>query len=602
MEGYKHRGLGARKPRHSMVMQQLLRTFWLAPVMLACSAEPSWNLPGGETQDPSANGSSAPNGSPNGSNGGPVVPAVGPNPGVSSTSGGNSTAPATTPKTALAPEFDFEGEPFYSRAVQITNEQWANSVRDILNLDETPTQANSFLRPVGGFTLFPNNERVLEVTNDMRESYRLAAEEIATLVNTDEAITRIAAGSDATAFVEALGRRAFRRPLTSDEVTRYTALFDTAATFGGEQSAFTKGASLVIQAMLQSPHFIYRTETTTDGERLNGYEIATRLSFWLRNTTPDDEMLDQAESGALDTTEGVVALVNTLLDGDAAMTAHTEMHAELFKFSRYREIVKFTEEYDPATNAELDEASRLFFDRIYKEDLGLREILTSTQGYAGPAMASLYGEPAPSEMTLMDFGPDRPGFFAQVPYLALFGDDTHSDAIHRGLFINFQVLCAKLPKPGDGVPLPPAPVAGQQDRERMEKHTGKGTCGEACHGNYINPLGFAFENFDGLGRYRTTDQERPVDASSSYPFASGWKEFNGASELMSILAESEEAHRCYAKNILSYALQRDIVAEDETLVTQLAELSKSGNGSLKSLIVELAKSPAFLHRHASTTL
>jgi hypothetical protein len=570
--------------------------------MFACSTpEPTWNLQGDLTPTGPANDSNVP-GVTSGVSQQPSPDATGntAEPSTTNTTGETTSAPVTN--AAPAPAFNLDGEPYYSRAIQITNEQWANAVRDTLNLSETPTQANSFLRPVGGFTLFPNNERVLEVTNDMRDSYRLAAEEIAALVNTDEAIARVGAGSDGDAFVESFGRRAFRRPLTSDETTRYKALFDKGADLGGEQSAFTKGASLVVQAMLQSPHFIYRTETSADGERLNGYEIASRLSFWLRNTTPSDAMLDQAASGALDTTEGVVSLVNTLLDEDAAMHTHTEMHAELFKFSRYREIVKFTEEYDPATNAELDVASRLFFDRIYKEGLGLQEILTSTQGYAGPAMAALYGKPAPSEMTLMDFGPERPGFFAQVPYLALFGDDTHSDAIHRGLFINFQVLCAKLPKPGDGVPLPPAPIAGQQDRERMEQHTGKGTCGEGCHGNYINPLGFAFENFDGLGRYRTTDQDRPVDASSAYPFASGLEEFTGARELMDVLAASDEAHRCYAKNILSYALQRDIVADDEPLVKELAALSESGTGSLKSLIVELAKSPAFLNRHVSTSL
>jgi Protein of unknown function (DUF1585) len=115
-------------------------------------------------------------------------------------------------------------------------------------------------------------------------------------------------------------------------------------------------------------------------------------------------------------------------------------------------------------------------------------------------------------------------------------------------------------------------------------------------------LGFAFENFDGLGRYRTTDQDRPVDASSAYPFADGLTEFTGAGQLMNVLASSAEAHQCYAKNILSYALQRDIVAEDEPLVQELAALSRSGNGSLKSLIVELATSPAFLNRHVSSSL
>jgi Protein of unknown function (DUF1588)/Protein of unknown function (DUF1592)/Protein of unknown function (DUF1595)/Protein of unknown function (DUF1585)/Protein of unknown function (DUF1587) len=573
-------------------MRQVHWVYWLPSLVLGCSSGvPEWIPPGNAPSSASETGTNTLQSS---------------QPGGVQTTSNATAATSTTANPAVdgapPPAFNYDGQPHFSRAVQLTNEQWANSVRDVLKLAEKPTQANSFLRPVGGFTTFINNERVLEVTNDMRDSYRLAAEEIALQVNTESAITKIDAGSDADTFVKTFGRRAFRRPLTADELARYKTLFDKAPALAGDESDFVKGASLVVQAMLQSPNFIYRTELTPDGQRLNGFEIAARLSYWLANTTPSDALLDQAEAGALDTNEGVKSLVTNLLDGDPAVAAHTEMHAELFKFSRYREIVKFTEEYDPETNAELEEASRLFFDRIFTENLGLNDILTSTKGYAGPAMAPLYGKSAPAEMTLMDFGADRPGFFAQVPYLALFGDDTHSDAIHRGLFINFQVLCAKLPKPGDEVALPPAPVAGQQDRERMEKHTGKDTCGEACHGNYINPLGYAFENFDGLGRYRTMDQGRPVDATSAYPFATGLEEFNGASELMTILANSDVAHECYAKNLMSYALQRDIVVDDEPLVKELAAMSKSGSAGLKSLILELAQSPAFLTRQETESL
>jgi hypothetical protein len=573
-------------------MRQVHLAYWLPSLVLGCSGPaPEWIPPtGAATSSSSTEATAAPT----------VTPTTGQT-GSNATSGATTSA-TTTPTLdgATPPSFNYDGAPFFSRAVQLTNEQWANSVRDVLKLDATPTQANSFLRPVGGFTTFINNERVLEVTNDMRDSYRLAAEEIALQVNTEAAITKVDAGTDADTFVATFGRRAFRRPLTTDETTRYKTLFDKALELSGDESDFVKGASLVVQAMLQSPNFIYRTESTADGQRLSGFEIAARLSYWLANTTPSDALLDKAQAGTLDTDEGVKSTVSTLLDAEPAMAVHTEMHAELFKFSRYREIVKFSEEYNPDTNAELDQASRLFFDRIYSENLGLKDILTSTQGYAGPEMAKLYGKPATTQMSLMDFGAERPGFFAQVPYLALFGDDDHSDAIHRGLFINFQVLCAKLPKPSDGVPLPPEPMAGQQDRERMEKHTGVGTCGASCHGNYINPLGFAFENFDGLGRYRTEDQERPVNATSAYPFATGMTEFTGARELMDILANSDEAHACYAKNLMSYALQRDITAGDAALVDELAAISKSGTGGLKALILELAQSPAFLTRQVTS--
>src|SRR5690606_22809671 len=165
-----------------------------------------------------------------------------------------------------------------------------------------------------------------------------------------------------------------------------------------------------------------------------------------------------------------------------------------------------------------------------------------------------------------------------------------------------QVLCADLPKPDFAVTLPPSNQPGQSDRQRIEAFTGAGTCGAGCHGYYINPLGFAFENFDGLGRLRTSDANQPVDTKASYPFADGYKEFNGAAELMDLVVNSEEAHRCYAKNLMSYALQRDIVVDDSAMVDELATISKSANGSLKAMVLGLVKSTAFRTRLAGRTL
>lgn len=511
----------------------------------------------------------------------------------------------TTPDGApAAPPFNYTGEPLFSRAVQLTNQQWARSVRDVLRLTDLPTQANSFLKPVSGFTTFVNNERVLEVTNDLRESYQLAAAEVADSVGTDAAIARINAGTDATTFIQTLGLRAYRRPLTTEEAARYQTLFDTGSQLTGDGTEFTRGAKLVVEAMIQSPNFLYRTELGAAGQPLSGYELAAKLSLWLRGTTPDDATLKLAADGALDTPEGVASLTETMLKEKVATEALTNMHAELFKLGRFQELVKFTTDYDPDTNQELEDASRKYFDRIFDEDLGLREILTGTSGFMGPKMAKLYDLPAPTggQMALQDFGAERPGYFSQVPFLTLLGDDSHSDAIHRGLAMNMQVMCADLPKPSVAVSSPPANQPGQSDRQRINAFTGEGTCGATCHGYYINPLGYAFENFDGLGRLRTTDADQPVDTKASYPFADGVKEFNGVTDLMDIIVNSDEAHRCYAKNLMSYALQRDIVVDDSTMVDQLAQVSKAADGSLKAMVLGLVKSPAFRSRASGSTL
>lgn len=496
-------------------------------------------------------------------------------------------------------EFNLSGAPFYSRAVLLTNAQWARSVKDILRLDAEPSQANSFLAPVEGFTLFPNNEIVLEVTNQMRESYQLAAAEIAAdLLADPDALTRIGAGDDPDAFIRTLGRRAFRRPLTEEEVAGYMTLYDVGTELSGDAPPFTKGANLVIEGMLQSPHFLYRTELSPDGAQLSGYEIAAKLSFWILGTAPSDALLDRAAAGELDTPAGVSTVVDEMLADPAASQMAVHLYATLFKFSRYRDVIKEDPQYNPAINAELEEVSRLFFQYLYEQDLGVEEMLTSTQGFVGPLLAEYYGvSPAPATPVLTELGPERPGYFSQVPYLMLMGDGSHSDAIHRGVFLNFQVMCAKLPSPPGVIPEVPPPQPNQSDRERVAAHTGPGTCGASCHGGYINPLGFAFENFDGLGRPRTMDAGKPVDSSSAYPIGDrGMVPFDGAPELMTALAESTEAHSCFAKNLVSYALSRDIVESDRALIDELAAISMSDGGSIKEILRGLVRSPTFLNR------
>lgn len=532
---------------------------------------------------------------------------TGGNPTGSSTnsgSGGGSTATSTTVGDVVTDgEFPpapmkLAGQPLYTRFMRLTNQQWERAVQDILALDGPPDKARFFQTPVVGTTDFVNNESVLAVTNDLWSQYHLAAKEVVQAFTVDDSqLQRIYGGSDPREFIERFGRRAYRRPLTADEITRLEEVFDVGATLTGTASSFTVGAGLVIEAMLQSPHFIYRSELGTDGAPLNGYEMASKLSFLLRGTTPSDELLDAAARGEFDSVDGAVALATQMLDEPEAAQVLREFHAELFEFERFGDVVKDVAEYNPAINAELEQASVMFFDRIFQEGLGLREVLTSTQGYVGPLLAEMYQVTAPSSMTLTDLGPERPGYFSQVPFLMLYGDNEHADAIHRGVHLNFDVLCASLEPPPDAVSLAP-PEPAQTDRERVT--FGTRPCGNGCHDAYINPLGFAFENFDGLGRLRTTDKGYPVDTAASYPFADGTRAFTGAPELMEIMASTQMAHACYAKNVAGYALQRDIAANDAALISDLMTTSLSEGASLKQLLVDLIAHPAFSTRQGAS--
>ncbi len=491
-----------------------------------------------------------------------------------------------------------DGKPIYTRFMRLTNDQWEHAVQDILELDAPPDKARFFQTPVIGATDFVNNEAVLTVTNDLWLQYHTATKEVVQefTVN-DAALQRVYAGNDPREFIEFFGRRAYRRPLTTAEVDRLEQVYNTGAGLSGTASSFTIGAGLVIEAMLQSPYFLYRSELGTDGAPLSGYEMASKLSFLLRGTTPSDDLLDAAGRGEFDTAQGAITLATQMLEEAAAAEVFDEFHSELFEFRRFSDVVKDVADFDPAVNAELEESSKMFFDRIYKEGLGLREMLTSTQGYVGPQLAKLYDVQAPATMTLMDLGPERAGYFSQIPFLLLYGDNEHSDAIHRGVHLNFDVLCANVPPPPGAVPALPA-AGGSTDRQRVASATSP--CGNGCHDAYINPLGFAFENFDGLGRIRSTDKGEPVDTSSSYPFADGTRQFANAPELMQTMASTEMAHACYAKHVASYTLQRDMAPGDAQLVATLMSDSLNQGASLKQLVLDLVADPAFSTRNGGS--
>jgi hypothetical protein len=555
---------------------------------------------------PACSGKSARHGEPSpsgdaGASGAPTGAGVGG--GASGSSGGGSEADAgeagessggASPGTTRS-ELSLPGAPIYTRAQRLTNAQWERAVTDILRLPAAPNLAQNFEPPVAGVTDFTNNEHVLTVTLRQFESYELAAEAVSALATgSADALTALDAGTDAEGFVREFGRRAFRRPLTDEEVERYLAVFLRGEELYG--AGFANGAGFVVRTMLQSPHFLYRTELGEAGAPLNGYEVASKLSFWLRGTTPSDALLDSAAAGELDTEAGLEALARQMLQEPTAVDVLRDLNTQWLRLQLFDSVAKNgVPEYDEAVNPELEQASHAFLDRLFQQNLGLRDILTSTVGFVGPLMAPLYGVPAPAAgLEERDLGSARPGFFAQAPFLIVNSINNDPDTVRRGFTIHFDVLCADTGSPGIEMPSLPPFEANQTNRQRLGALT-EG-CGGECHNAFINPLGFAFESYDGMGRERSLDNGMPVDTQATYPFASGTKTFSGAPELMQILASEPQAHLCYAKQIAGYALQRDIVESDRTLLTELAANFEQ---STKEMMLSLVRNPSFRLRSAA---
>ena len=511
--------------------------------------------------------------------------------GASASSGG---ASASMPGT-----LNLDGSAQYYRVVRITNAQWGRAVQDILALAAPSGLEQQFQSAVTGTTDFSNNELVLDVNQESWGTFQSAAETLAAQATaTDAALAKVYTGTDAAGFISTFGRRAYRRPLTAAEQATYLTLFNQGTSLVGTRSNFAKGASLVIRAMLQSPNFLYRVEMAAKQAPLSGYEMAAKLSLWLRGTTPSDALLDSAAGpGKLDTADGAATLATTMLEEAAATTVMRQFHAELLHFDRYGQISKVNvPNYTAALNTELRDVSNLFFDKIFSQNLGVKDILTSTMGFVGQGTAPLYGMSAPaSGYVEADLGARRVGYFSQVPFLALYGFNGDPDSIHRGVSMNLDVLCAKLGPPAS--PLPPIPpsVPGQTNRQRIDTLTG--SCGAQCHNSMINPMGFAFEHFDGMGQYRDTENGGlPIDASGSYKFVSETKSFSDAASLMQVLAADSQAHLCYAKKLSSFALQRDVVTADLPLLKTLAAASMGTTGSIKNVILQLVQSDAFRTR------
>jgi hypothetical protein len=493
---------------------------------------------------------------------------------------------------------DLSGAPKYYRVVRLTNPQWASAVQTVLNVSSGGAE-QSFESPVYGMTDFSNNEIVLGFDSRNWQDYQAASEALAAQVTaSDTALAKVYSGTDPAGLISTLGRRAYRRPLTTAEQSTYMTLYNQGSSLMGTRSAFAKGASLVIRAMLQSPYFLFRTELGAKGAPLSSYEMAAKLSLWLRGTGPDDKTLDLAGgTGKLDTADGAAALATTMLGEPAASTVMRQFHGEWLHFDDYTTISKVgVSTYNTALNAEYLESSYRFFDDIFTQGLGVKDMLLSTKGFYGSGMATLYGvtPPAAGAYTQADLGSKRVGYFAQLPYLTLNGHNAEPSSILRGVTLNKDVVCATLGPPAPTIPPIPALQPGQTNRQRIDMLTG--TCGQSCHNDMINPLGFAFEHFDGMGQWRDTENGGlTIDASGSYTFADGTtKSWTDEAGLMQVLAATPQTHTCFAKKLASFGLQRDVIASDMPLLSSLTSASMAAaTSSEKQMIIQLVRSDAF---------
>lgn len=499
---------------------------------------------------------------------------------------------------------------------RLTHTQWENTVRDLFKLDAPLGLSGAFAPDAQLGAMFSNNEATLDVEPTLWAAYQRAAEEVAKTIAGDAAllakITPEGMPADlegqARAFVDAFGLRAFRRPLESAELDSYEALFLAGQGVDDAGAApFAAGAKLVIEAMLQSPNFIYRPEDRGTVRpdalvQLTGYEIASRLSYTLWNTMPDEVLFDAARAGTLDTKEGIEGIAKNMLADARTVRTLVSFHEELYETEKYAEIDKSTTafpSFDPAVGADMQRELEMFVEKIIADGGGLKDLLTSRTTFVNARLAAIYGLPTDGltndtfkEVTLDPA--QRSGLLTRAGFLAWKGTKFEPDLILRGVFIARKILCTPLGDPPDEAM--GAMLGGEKtNRQRVESLTGVGTCGASCHGVYINPAGAAFEHYDAFGQYRSTDNGEPVDAAASYPFASGAQSFTDAITFSDVAAASEDAHMCYGRSWIEFAQGRDKTAEDQFMIDELEALSLGG-GSIRDVVLSIVTSDGFMTR------
>lgn len=528
--------------------------------------------------------------------------------GSSAGSAGLGEDPYAIPSTPPAPAYAAS-----PRLARLSRKQWSNSVRDLLKLADISDIDSG----VSGDALigFDNQADALFVTEQLRLQLATAAEKLADrLTGDDAALARVVpadAPSDvpgrARAFITSFGLHAFRRPLTDAEITTHLGLFNQGPTLYPGVDAFKAGVSLVVQAMLQSPHFLYRMELGTapgaDKVALGDYEVSSKLAYAVTNTMPDDQLMAAAAAGQLHDGAGVAAEAQRLLDGTRGTEGIGNFNFQVYRLGAYdgidRDVAKFPD-FTPETPAAMKREVLEFIDWIFKEHHGVGDFYTSSVGFVNSALAPLYGVTGnftADTFTKVDLDPaQRSGLLTQPGFLSSYATGDDPDIIHRGVFIATRLLCIDLPPPSPRA----TPLIDLQpdmtNRERVELTTGKGTCGEDCHLPLLNPLGFAFENYDIMGKYRTVDHGKPVNAADAYELDQQMRPFQNGIELSHLLASSKQTHSCYVENMMSYLHGRLLTQAEEPTVDYFARLSRAGMVSLRDLELAMVTSETFLNR------
>ncbi len=504
-------------------------------------------------------------------------------------------------ETTDAPPIPFPDVEAQGAALKrLTGEQYRNSLRDVLGEDLVlPTAVEPDIAAAGLLAIGASRTTISSWGVEQYESaaYSLAAQIMedgtrrASLVPCAPAA--LTDDDCARAFITQLGLRLWRRPLIAEESDALVAVAHDAAMTLGD---FHKGLEFALAALLQSPNFLYRAELGSSG-RYDDFELATRLSYFLWNTTPDDELLTAAEAGELATDDGLAAQVHRMLESDRAHQGVRRFFSDLWHLYRLDGLNKdpsLFPHYSTDLGGYAREETLLGIEHlVFDLDGDYRDLFTTGETFVNRHLAALYGVRAPERegfgrVELAEAG-GRRGFLGQVSFLALNSHPASSSAVLRGHFVRSVLLCQPIPPPPVNLntALPEVTETARTLRERDVVHLQDSSCA-GCHSR-MDPIGLGFENFDGIGRWRTEDNGATIDATGDLDGAA----FQNAWELGQVVHDHPDLPRCLVENMYQYATGTETGEGERALVDVLAERFAQSGYRIKSLLFDIVTSPGF---------
>lgn len=498
----------------------------------------------------------------------------------------------------------------------LTRFEYDNTVRDLLQDSTRPARAFPGENKTAGF----ENNATLHVANPllvrkyMEVAESVAARAVQTKLGKLLPCDPVAVGEQLCGqqFVERLVYRAFRRPPEPAELQVFLDLYNATYPVDGLQGAL----GLVLEVVLQSPQFLYRNELPTAAEPegvavpVRGFEMATRLSYFLHASTPDDELLAAAAEGRLETREDIEAQARRLLESPKARDTLRSFHRQWLGLDALTSLVKDPNVY-PGFEAsylrDWQDSVLSFIEYVFFNDGSLDELFSSPAVFLTDGLAAWYGHiPAVSgDGTVIqkyEFPGERWGLLTQPGMMALLSYADQGSPIARGVFMRKHVLCQELaPPPPDVMVTPPSPDPNATTRERFRQHTEDVAC-SGCH-LAIDSLGFGFENYDGIGRWRVSENGLPIDASGEV-LGAGDDALNGGfagpAELSAKLVGSSDLTGCVTTKWFTYALGRPPSFFTDQCSTERAQQTLAETGDLRELVVAVVLSDAFMNRAPKT--